>query len=93
MKKQLSTVGDLEEALLGKKCIVIHKPKRSTKKRTKIHHDCKNLKMYFRGRYGVKDENLIGSINDQQAWLYDSYDDILSDFPNAAKCQKCGSSY
>lgn len=93
MKKQLDAVGDLESALLGKKFIVIHKPKRSIKKRTKIHHDCKNLKMHFRGRYGTNYENLIGSANDQQAWLYDSYVDILNDFPNAAKCQICGSSY
>ena len=93
MKKQLDTVGDLKEALLGKEFIVIHKPKRSTNERTKIHRNCRNLKTYFIERYGVDDENLIGSANDQQAWLYDSYNDILSDFPNATKCQICASTY
>ena len=90
-KEELLTCGDLKKILDNKQgFIVIHMPKEPTKKRTMIHDSsCKNLEKLFEGRYGTNPDKKLGEVNGQKYCYYDSFNEIMSDYPNAKSCSKC----
>ncbi len=90
-KEELLTGGDLKTAYKKMKgFIVIHMPKKSIEKKTKIHFtSCKNLQRLHQERYGTVGEMNLGNKNKQQYWHYDTIKEIMIKYPNAKPCSKC----
>ena len=90
MKKEILQTSDLKKTFDKNGFILIYMPKKSTKKRIKIHStSCNNLKELFYGRYGMNPDKKLGEINGQKYYYYDSYDEAIKEYSQAKPCQKC----
>ena len=90
-KKKLYIIDELKDILDSEQgFVVIYMHKKPTNQRTMIHNSsCNNLRGNFVGRYGVNPNKKLGKSNGQEYYYYNSFNEIMNDYPKAKPCKKC----
>lgn len=90
-KKQLCTPGELIKTIdLKLGFLILNQPKECDARGTKFHYaSCDRMVTHYQMFYQASPEKPLGTFNAQNYYLYDTFEDIMVDFPGAIPCSLC----